>query len=175
MKLHLGCGKRYIPGFVHVDLVDLNHIDYRHAVDNLPMFQDDSVELIYASHVFEYFDRQEAALRVLTEWRRVLRTGGILRLAVPDFPALMKVYELSGDLNKILGPLYGRWIVECGRGGDVRPSITKRSMTLIPWPSFSRRMVSLMCIGTTGVRRFIRTTMTTARRIIRTWIRKTGF
>ena len=26
-KLHLGCGKVYIPGFIHVDLMDFDHID----------------------------------------------------------------------------------------------------------------------------------------------------
>jgi len=115
VKLHLGCWKRYIPGFVHIDLVDLPHIDYQHSVDRLPMFQDDSVELIYASHVLEYFDREQA-IAVLAEWRRVLKPGGILRLAVPDFPALLKVYQMTGHLNDILGPLYGRMVVEIGSG-----------------------------------------------------------
>ena len=46
MKIHLGCGKRYLPGFVHVDLLDAPHIDYRHDVRTLPMFDDNSAELI---------------------------------------------------------------------------------------------------------------------------------
>jgi predicted SAM-dependent methyltransferase len=29
IKLHLGCGKRYIPGFIHIDLADYPHIDYK--------------------------------------------------------------------------------------------------------------------------------------------------
>lgn len=111
MKLHLGCWTRYIPGFVHVDLCDLPHIDYCHRVDQLPMFADGAAELVYASHVFEYFDRIEAR-SVLAEWRRVLKTGGTLRVAVPDFPALIEVYRRSGSLDRILGPLYGRMQVE---------------------------------------------------------------
>lgn len=111
MKLHLGCWKRNIPGFVHVDLCDLPHIDYRHRVDRLPMFDDGAAELIYASHVFEYFDRVEAR-SVLAEWRRVLKPGGTLRLAVPDFTALVEVYRRSGELDRVLGPLYGRMEVE---------------------------------------------------------------
>ncbi len=117
MKLHLGCGWRHIPGFVHVDLFDLPHIDHQHAVDELPMFADNSADLIYASHVFEYFDRQKAAC-VLGEWRRVLKPNGILRLAVPEFPALMKVYEQTGDLNKILGPLFGRMVIKKANDED---------------------------------------------------------
>jgi predicted SAM-dependent methyltransferase len=117
LKLHLGCGKRYIESFVHIDLCDLPHIDYKHTVDSLPMFQDGSVELIYSSHVFEYFDRQQAA-RVLREWHRVLMPEGVLRLAVPDFQALIEVYHQTGELNNILGPLYGRMVVECGTDGQ---------------------------------------------------------
>ena len=106
-KLHLGCGKRYIPGFVHVDLDDFPHIDHRASINDLSMFEDESVELIYCCHTLEYFDRVEATA-VLAEWRRVLRPGGTLRLAVPDFEALAEVYRRYGDLNKIIGPLYGR-------------------------------------------------------------------
>ena len=107
MQLNLGCGKRQIPGFVHVDLADFPHIDYKQDVRDLSCFGDHTVELIYACHVLEYFDREEA-LRVLTEWKRVLKPGGIIRLAVPDAEALFEVYRRTRDLSLILGPLYGR-------------------------------------------------------------------
>jgi len=107
MKLHLGCGKRYIPGFVHVDKVKYPHIDYQCDVRTLPMFSDGTAELIYACHVLEYFCRQEVTM-VLQEWKRVLQPGGVLRLAVPDFAALAKVYAETHCLDRILGPLYGR-------------------------------------------------------------------
>lgn len=111
MKLHLGCGKRYIPGFVHVDLADYPHIDYRRDVKDLSIFKDGGASLIYASHVLEYFDRIEAK-EVLAEWRRVLKDKGILRIAMPDFEALTQVYLKYKDLSKILGPLYGRWQIK---------------------------------------------------------------
>ena len=108
IKLHLGCGKRHIPGWIHIDLADYPHIDFKQRVDDLSNFEDNTVDLIYASHVLEYFDRFEAR-KVLLEWRRVLKPGGILRLAVPDFEALVWVYLKYKDLNLIHGPLYGRW------------------------------------------------------------------
>jgi predicted SAM-dependent methyltransferase len=108
MKLHLGCNKRELAGYVHVDISTYPHIDYVHDVKTLPMFEDASVELIYASHVLEYFDKFEVT-DVLNEWWRVLKPNGILRLAVPDFRNLIRVYDTHADLNLITGPLYGRW------------------------------------------------------------------
>ncbi len=81
------------------------------------MFKDGSVELIYASHVLEYFDRQQAA-SVLVEWHRVLMPQGVLRLALPDLQGLTEVYHQTGELNNILGPLYGRMVVEIGTDGQ---------------------------------------------------------
>lgn len=111
MKLHLGCGKRYIPGFIHIDLNDFPHIDYQHDIRSLPMIKSNSVDLIYFCHGIEYFDRIEI-VDVLREWKRILKKEGVLRLAMPDFEALVKVYRKYKDLDKILGPLYGRWEIK---------------------------------------------------------------
>ena len=50
-KLHLGCGERYLSGYIHVDINKLDHIDIVTSVDNLDMFEDDSIDEIYSSHV----------------------------------------------------------------------------------------------------------------------------
>lgn len=109
--LNLGCWHREIPGWVHVDLCDLPHIDFKSNINDLHMFEDKSVDLIYSSHSFEYFDIKEAP-DVLNEWHRVLKPGGMLRLAVPDFDSLINLYKLTGDINSILGPLFGRMQIE---------------------------------------------------------------
>lgn len=106
VKLHLGCGRRYVPGFVHIDLADYPHIDYKSDVSDLSMFEDNSVDLIYACHVLEHFKRYEAE-RILGEWYRVLKPSGILRVAVPDFEAIVTVYEKYKDMEFIMGLLYG--------------------------------------------------------------------
>lgn len=95
MKLHIGCGTRHIPGFTHVDIADAPHIDYRCLADDLAPFEDNSVSLIYASHILEHFCRNEVAV-VLKEWHRVLMPGGTLRIAVPDFAAVVEMYEQEG-------------------------------------------------------------------------------
>ena len=120
MKLHLGCWQRYIPGFVHIDLCDFEHIDYKRNIDDLSIFNNNSVTLIYSSHSFEYFDRKKG-IKVLKEWLRVLRPGGILRMAVPDFDALINIYSKTGNLEIILGPLFGRMKIET----DLKENISK--------------------------------------------------
>ncbi|MBB5206394.1 putative SAM-dependent methyltransferase [Inhella inkyongensis] len=117
MKLHLGCWHRHFPGWVHVDLCDLPHIDHKSRIDQLPFLADGSAELIYCSHAFEYFDRQQAPA-VLAEWRRVLAPGGHLRLAVPDFEALIQIYRQTGAIERVLGPLYGRMEIQTASGPE---------------------------------------------------------
>jgi len=106
-QLHIGCGNRYIPGFIHIDIRKLPHVDYVASADKLDMFDDNSVDLIYTCHVLEHFGRQQIE-HVLKEWHRVLKVGGILRLAVPDFEKLVEVYLKTKDLKLIIGPLVGR-------------------------------------------------------------------
>ncbi len=90
IKLHLGCGsKNFGNKWTHIDGGDYEHLE---GADITKLkFKDRSVDVIYASHVFEYFDR-EKAVSLLNEWFRVLKVGGILRIAVPDFHQISKLY-----------------------------------------------------------------------------------
>lgn len=118
MKLHLGCGKRdFGSDWIHIDGGDYSHL-HSNDIVNLP-FESESVDLIYACHVLEYFDRYEAQ-KVLMEWNRVLKAEGILRLAVPNFETMCILYMKNKicpltnpeyedwNLESFLGPLYGK-------------------------------------------------------------------
>ena len=119
MKLHLGCGKVNIPGFYNIDLSDHDHVDLKADIRDLHMFEDESVDLIYVSAVFQYFDRQEGK-KCLKEWNRILKKGGILRLSTVDFDKLIEVYEKTNrNLNYIIGPMYGRMDVYDGDGQPI--------------------------------------------------------
>ncbi|MBW7876008.1 MAG: methyltransferase domain-containing protein [Candidatus Cloacimonetes bacterium] len=106
-KLHLGCGSRFIPGYVHVDVIHHPHIDYLCNIDDLSVFHDNSVDVIYNCHVLEHFHRYKVG-NVLKEWFRVLKPGGILRTSVPDFAALAELYLKTKDLKTVVGPIMGR-------------------------------------------------------------------
>lgn len=107
VKIHLGCGARIIPGFVHIDAIAYPHVDHVCAIDRMPFLQDESAVMIYACHVLEHFQRREVD-RVLREWHRILQKGGLLRLAVPNFAAISAVYQKTGNLDLLHGLLFGR-------------------------------------------------------------------
>lgn len=46
----------------------------------------------------------------------MLAPGGVLRLAVPDFQALIQVYQQTGELARVLGPLYGKMGIQTEQG-----------------------------------------------------------
>ena len=92
MKIHVGCGEKYLPGFKHIDARNFEHVDYvTDDLSNLSMFDDNTIDEIYACHLLEHFTREEISNgEILTEWYRVLKSGGILRIAVPNFEAIVE-------------------------------------------------------------------------------------
>lgn len=109
MKLHLGCANSRIPGYYHIDFTPRPHVDYVGNIGRLPFLKDYSVSYIYCSHALQYFSYKEVPF-VLTEWFRILKLGGKLRLSVPDFRKMMLVYEKSGYLvETVTGPILGLW------------------------------------------------------------------
>jgi ubiquinone/menaquinone biosynthesis C-methylase UbiE len=109
VKLHIGCGKRYIPGFVHVDVTPHPHVDHVTDARQLTFAENESVDFVYAAHILEHFGRYEFR-SVLAEWFRVLKPNGVLRLSVPDFKACAGIYYekgLTDGLSGLLGLIIG--------------------------------------------------------------------
>ena len=76
-------------------------------VDDLKPFASNSVDLVYASHCLEHFSHRKVNT-VLTEWHRVLKPGGILRLGVPDFDRIIDIYTAKDrNIDAILPYLMG--------------------------------------------------------------------
>ena len=154
VKLNLGCGAQTPAGWINVDfslgakLVKLPLFSYLNR--RLKLFRtdwnegillhdlrrrfpwtNDSVDIIYSSHTLEHFSKAEG-IHFLSECYRVLKTGGILRLVVPDLRVLVDQYiqgaipadefveklevgyESAGDryLQKVLAP-YTRFPHKC--------------------------------------------------------------
>ena len=84
IRLNIGAGDTVIPGFTP--------IDRKFGKEAYPLdYSDNTVAEIRASHVLEHFPYEQIG-DVLADWVRVLRPGGILKIAVPDFGALARAY-----------------------------------------------------------------------------------
>ncbi len=107
MKFNIGCGWRnFGKGWIHIDGGDYDHLDSSDIY--LKDYENGSGDLIYASHLIEYFDREEV-VPLLKRWKNVLKSNGVLRLAVPDFDVCAKLYtDGKYPLNSFLGVLYGK-------------------------------------------------------------------
>lgn len=85
VKINMMCGKRdFGPDWFHVDGQDFPHIQSNDIY--LSAWPDKSVDLIYCSHGIAYFDQMEI-VPLLHAWKRVLKPGGVLMLATPDWDA----------------------------------------------------------------------------------------
>jgi predicted SAM-dependent methyltransferase len=110
-KLHLGCGNRILPAWINIDK-DTNIVGKGlgftiRDVTELHGYADNSVDEIYASHVLDHLSRNGEMDKALSEWYRVLKPGGILRVAVSDFEKVVKMYNEGLDLERLWGHLVG--------------------------------------------------------------------
>lgn len=107
IKINMGCGWRnFGDDWISIDGGDYPHLDHK-DVTKLP-FEDNTVDLIYSSHLISYFDRQEI-VPIFNEWKRVLKPNGVLRIATPDFQAMADLYAYDNiSLDTFLGPIFGK-------------------------------------------------------------------
>ena len=89
--LHLGCGPKYLSGFLNIDGNLFNKIDVWLDVRNGLPFRSGSVDSIYSTHMFEHFYPDELK-RLLQECLRVLKDGGGIRLIVPSLESAIAAY-----------------------------------------------------------------------------------
>lgn len=83
MKLHLGCGKKLLPGFLNVDLYEAG-ADARWDICKPWPLEDGSVDYIMIHAVMEHLLWRDVRC-VLDEVRRTLLVGGMLDIKVPHY------------------------------------------------------------------------------------------
>ncbi len=111
VKVAVGCGKRnYGPEWLHID-GDVLKFDHMHSSDvYLRDFESNSVDLIYACHLINYFDRNEVG-ELFNFWFDKLKPGGVLRIATPDIRVMAELLTYGKvKVADIIGPIHGLWI-----------------------------------------------------------------
>lgn len=131
MRVYIGCGSSPIKGWLNFDnsltvrlarvpLVDrlvrsslrkefikaikTQGIKWADATKHIPV-PDRSVEVLYTCHMVEHLDRDEVQ-RFLREAQRVLKSGGILRVAVPDLRKCVDDYLSTGNADRFIEDTY---------------------------------------------------------------------
>jgi len=106
IKLHLGSFiNMFYYGWINIDIIDLSDFAKRNKyifqqldiTNGLP-YDDNTVDLIFSSHLIEHLTMEEG-LNLLRECHRVLKPGGMLRIATPDAKHLMTKY-LDGEIRE---------------------------------------------------------------------------
>jgi predicted SAM-dependent methyltransferase len=92
--LNLGCGKRYHKDWVNLDFVS-NSADVRahNLLQGIP-FENNTFDVVYHSHVLEHFNQSDGK-KFIEECYRVLKPGGIIRIAVPDLEQIVRQYLIK--------------------------------------------------------------------------------
>lgn len=81
--LHIGPGKKSLPGAVTIDILALPGVQVVHNLDVFPWpFHDSEFDLIFAHNVFEHLSDQIA---VMQEMWRILKPKGRIVITVPYF------------------------------------------------------------------------------------------
>lgn len=89
--LNLGCGHQFHPDWFNVDITsNSEHVQAYDLREGVP-FADNSFDVVYHSNILEHFQK-DAAKRFVQECIRVLKKGGILRIATPDLRRIAQEY-----------------------------------------------------------------------------------
>lgn len=101
-KLQIGCGPNLFEGWLNTDLNSNDKIAYLNAGTQFPI-ESESFDFVYSEHLFEHL-KVEQQLNMLAESYRILKKGGVLRIAMPNIDALFNVYAkpaLPGNIDYV--------------------------------------------------------------------------
>lgn len=105
-KLHIGCGANLLPGWMNTDagtFLSLRGRIFLDARKRLP-FRDSSLQYIFNEHFITCL-RMDEAMSFFRECFRVLKPGGVLRIATPLWPFFTGI----GHDPSSAGEQYRQW------------------------------------------------------------------
>ena len=88
--LNLGCGSTRHPDWTNLDIGGGSDVVRHDVYDRLP-FEADTFDAVYAAHLLEHLYRFYVPI-LLSECKRVMKPGAIVRLVVPDLEAAARSY-----------------------------------------------------------------------------------
>lgn len=95
----LSGANRYYSLEQYCDLLE-NHVFLHHDLSHSIPLKDQTADFVYSSHFLEHLFKQDAE-RLLRDCYRVLKSGGIVRICVPDLAYALSLY-VAGEKEKML-------------------------------------------------------------------------
>jgi predicted SAM-dependent methyltransferase len=91
--LNLGCGSHYSTSkeWTNLDFVSNSKDVIAHNLLNGIPFESQSFDAVYHSHVLEHFSKADGE-KFISECFRVLKRGGVIRIAIPDLERIARKY-----------------------------------------------------------------------------------
>ena len=89
--VNLGCGRTAHPAWVNLDVEPTLACVKRWDVRKPLPFPDGSVDMVYHSHLLEHLSADEGQ-RLVKDCFRVLKSGGVIRIVVPDLAGIATAY-----------------------------------------------------------------------------------
>ena len=91
--INLGGGQWRKLGWRNLDSRHMTDIEGAHLTPSSRLPEvDQSLSYVYSNHFFEHID-DATAQQLMNESHRILKTGGVFRVSVPDFELGMKAYR----------------------------------------------------------------------------------
>jgi predicted SAM-dependent methyltransferase len=96
VKLNVGCGTDYKKSWINIDNntdnnIEAGKLDLDWDMRNPLPFDDETVDFVFNEHFFEHLTPEEA-LPVMKDLMRVLKPGGVMRIAMPDLAGVVHNY-----------------------------------------------------------------------------------
>ncbi|MEB3168799.1 MAG: methyltransferase domain-containing protein [Synechococcaceae cyanobacterium] len=92
--LQLGAGYSQLPGWLCTDVLPRDRQSIFLDATQVFPFTDQTFDYVFSEHMIEHLPRA-GGLHMLRECRRVLKPGGILRIATPDLSVVISLYAAS--------------------------------------------------------------------------------
>ncbi len=93
---NLGCGPFGLAGWVNLDLFPHENVTLRCDCRWRIPLADGSCAAIHVEHFFEHLNHEDERHEFLSECRRCLEDGGVLRIIVPDAELFVRAYLAEG-------------------------------------------------------------------------------
>ena len=108
MKLNLGCGSKVLPDYTNIDLFVRDERVVNMDISKLT-YESSTCDEILAEDIIEHFPRL-VWKNVMSEWIRVLKSNGTLKLQFPEMKLLSKALvdcETFDEWEKINRRIFG--------------------------------------------------------------------